>query len=74
MGAYDSRESALAGERRLRARHKSLFEGRSFVVLAAQVGGQTKYRLRVTGFETGGDANGFCRNAKSDGLDCFVAR
>jgi hypothetical protein len=74
FGAYDSRESALAAERRLRSRHRSLFEDRQFVVLAAQVNGRTVHRLRVTGFASGNEANGFCNNAKSDGLDCFVAR
>ena len=74
FGAYDTREGALAAERRLRARHSRLFEGRQFVVLTAQVNGRTTHRLRVTGFASGPDANGFCNNAKSDGLDCFVAR
>jgi len=74
VGSYNTRESALAGERRLRAQHRRLFEDRQFVVLTAQVSGRTVHRLRVTGFASGNDAEGFCRNARSDGLDCFATR
>jgi len=74
LGAYDTRESALAAQRRLQARHPALLGDRQFVVLAAQVHGRTIHRLRVVGFTTARDASGFCNNAKSDGLDCFVSR
>ena len=29
---------------------------------------------KSTGINNANDANGFCRNAKSDGLDCYVAK
>ncbi|MCL2538620.1 MAG: SPOR domain-containing protein [Alphaproteobacteria bacterium] len=75
VGSYGTRDSALAAQRRLQANHKALFEDRSFVVLAAVLpNGKTTHRLRVVGFKDGSDANGFCRNAKSDGLDCFVTK
>ena len=35
--------------------------------------GKTTYRLRIA-FKNASDANGFCRKAKSDGLDCYVAK
>ena len=61
-------------KRKIANEHKSLFAGKQFVVLAAQLkNGTTTYRLRV-GFQNANDANGFCRNAKSDGLDCYVAK
>lgn len=73
LGSYSTRALAEAGQRKLIAAHPSLFSGQKFVVLAAQLKNGTTYRLRV-GFNTSADANGFCRNAKADGLDCYVAR
>lgn len=74
MGSYSTRALAEAGQRKLVASHASLFNDQKFVVLAAQLkNGTTTYRLRV-GFNTSADANGFCRNAKADGLDCYVTK
>lgn len=74
LGSYSTRALAEAGQRKLIAAHPSLFSGQKFVVLAAQLkNGTTTYRLRV-GFNTSADANGFCRNAKADGLDCYVTK
>ena len=74
FGSYGTRAAAESAERQMRAGHKSLFEGKQFVILAAQLpNGKTTYRLRVS-FATSADANGFCQNAKSDGLDCYVAK
>jgi hypothetical protein len=74
FGSYGTRAAAEAAERKLRSGHQGLFNGKQFVILAAVLpNGQTTYRLRVA-FATSGDANGFCRNAKSDGLDCYVAK
>ena len=73
FGSYGTRASAETAERQMRAGHKSLFDGKQFVILAAQINGKTTYRLRVS-FATSSDANGFCQNAKSDGLDCYVAK
>ena len=73
FGSYGTRAAAQAAEQKLRASHSSLFAGKQFVILAAQVKGQTTYRLRVA-FQNATDANGFCRNAKSDGLDCYVTK
>lgn len=74
FASYSTRASAEAGQRQIQNAHKSLFEGQQFVILAAQMkDGTTKYRLRVA-FSNSKDANGFCRNAKADGLDCYVTR
>lgn len=74
FGSYGTRAAAEAAERKLRSGHQGLFSGKQFVILAAVLpNGSTTYRLRVA-FATSGDANGFCRNAKSDGLDCYVAK
>ena len=74
LGSYSTRALAESAQRQMRNSHQSLFAGQQFVILAAQLkNGTTTYRLRV-GFKTAADANGFCRNAKSDGLDCYVAK
>lgn len=74
LGSYSTRALAENAQRQMRNAHPSLFQGQQFVILAAQLkNGTTTYRLRV-GFKTSADANGFCRNAKSDGLDCYVAK
>lgn len=73
FGSYSTRELAKAAEQKIRNAHQNLFNGKQFVILAAEVKGQTIYRLRVP-FHTASEANGFCRNAKSDGLDCYVAK
>jgi len=73
FGSYTSRALAQSAEQKIRSSHSTLFSGKQFVILAAQVKGQTTYRLRVP-FHSANDANGFCRNAKSDGLDCYVTK
>ena len=73
FGSYSTRALAQSAEQKIRASHSNLFSGKQFVILAAQVKGQTTYRLRVA-FHNANEANGFCRNAKSDGLDCYVTK
>lgn len=74
FGSYSTRALAESAQRQIQNAHKSLFQGHQFVILAAQLNdGKTTYRLRIA-FKTSSDANGFCRNAKSDGLDCYVAK
>lgn len=73
FGSYSTRALAQSAEQKMRAGHSNLFNGKQFVILAAQVKGKTTYRLRIA-FHTANEANGFCRNAKSDGLDCYVTK
>lgn len=74
FGSYSTRALAESAQKKIVAGHGSLFAGKQFVILAAVLpNGTTTYRLRI-GFATSGEANGFCQNAKSDGLDCYVAK
>ena len=73
FGSYSTRELASGAEHKMRASHQNLFADKQFVILAAEVKGKTIYRLRIA-FNSSNDANGFCRNAKSDGLDCYVTK
>lgn len=74
FGSYGTRAGAEAAQKTIRAAHESLFAGKQFVILAAVLpNGSTTYRLRI-GFATSTEASGFCQNAKSDGLDCYVAK
>ncbi|MCL2331162.1 MAG: SPOR domain-containing protein [Proteobacteria bacterium] len=75
FAASGTRAGAEAEAARLKAGHPGLFSGKQFVILAAEVNGATVYRVRIGGFASGSDANGFCGNAKSDGIkDCFVVK
>ncbi|MDR1696857.1 MAG: SPOR domain-containing protein [Rickettsiales bacterium] len=75
LGSYSQRSGAEAAQKKLVASHKSLLGDRQMVILSAVLpNGKTTYRLRVPGFTSQGEANGFCQNAKSDGLDCYVAK
>lgn len=74
FGSYSTRAAAESAQRAFRNAHPALFQGKQFVILAAVLkDGTTTYRLRIA-FATSADANGFCRNAKSDGVDCYVAK
>ena len=74
FGSYSTRALANAAQTKIKNAHQSLFSDKQFVVLAAQLkNGTTTYRLRV-GFNSSAEANGFCRNAKADGLECYVTK
>lgn len=73
FGSYGTRAAAESAQKKIQGQHSGLMAGKQFVILAAQVNGKTTYRLRIA-FANQNDANMFCRNAKSDGLDCYVAK
>ncbi len=74
FSSHSSRALAERAKNQIVAAHPSLFKGQEFVILAAQLkNGTTTYRLRIP-FATSAAANGFCRNAKSDGQDCYVTK
>lgn len=74
FGSHSTRALAEKAQKQLASKHPNLFAGKQFVILAAVLpNGTTTYRLRVA-FATSAEANGFCQNAKSDGLDCYVAK
>lgn len=75
FASLSTRTAAEKEADRMKRVHPGLFAGKEFVILAAQLAnGQTTYRVRVSGFKNSNDASGFCRNAKSDGLDCYVVK
>ena len=75
VGSYPTRAAAEKGQREITAAHKSIFSGKSFAILAAVLpNGTTTYRLRVVNFQTSNAAASFCNNAKSDGVNCYVAK
>jgi cell division protein FtsN len=75
VGSYATRAAAESGQRQLSASHRSLFAGHDFVILSAVLpNGQTTHRLRVVGFGDSQTASGFCRNAQSDGVSCYVTK
>lgn len=74
FGSYATRSGAEVSQKKLQVSHAGLFSGHNFIIQEALLpNGKTTYRLRI-GFTNSQDADGFCRNAKSDGLDCYVAR
>ncbi len=74
FSSHSTRALAERAKNQIVAAHPSLFSGQEFVILAAQLkNGTTTYRLRIP-FATSAAANGFCRNAKSDGQDCYVTK
>jgi hypothetical protein len=75
VGSYATRAAAESGQRKLQSSHRLLFDGYDFVILSAVLpNGQTTYRLRVVGFADSRAAGGFCRNAQSDGVSCYVTK
>ena len=73
LGSYSTRALAENAGNQMVKQHSSLFAGHQFTVLAATTNIGAVYRLRVP-FASSAEANGFCRNAKSDGIDCYVTK
>ncbi len=74
FSSHSSKALAQRAQKQMTAAHPSLFAGQQFVILAAVLpNGTTTYRLRIE-FPTAAAANGFCRNSKSDGQDCYVTK
>ncbi|MCL2369604.1 MAG: SPOR domain-containing protein, partial [Alphaproteobacteria bacterium] len=74
IGSFPTRERAEVAQQRIVAAHRTLIANRQFVILPAQVNNQNVFRLRVTGFTGNAEANDWCRQARTNGLDCFVTR
>jgi len=74
FGSYSTKELAQRAQTKIRGGHTGLFTNKQFVILAAVLpNGKTTYRLRIA-FPNSSDATGFCNNAKSDGLDCYISK
>lgn len=75
FASLSTRAAAESAANRMKSEHSGLLGDRQFLILAAELpNGTTTYRVRIGGFSTSSDANGFCRNAQSDGLDCYVVK
>lgn len=71
LGAYDSRETALAEWVRISSRFAAYFEGKGRVVQQATSGGRSFFRLRVVGFEDLSEARRFCATLVAENTDCI---
>jgi cell division septation protein DedD len=74
FASLSTRSAAEREAARIKRLHPGLLGNKEFVILAAEVNGATVYRVRLTGFKSAAEASGFCSNAKSDGLDCYVVK
>ncbi|SDZ13214.1 Sporulation related domain-containing protein [Jannaschia faecimaris] len=71
LGAYDS-ESAARGEwDRMEARFRDYMRGKGRLVQKATSGGRDFWRLRVVGFEDGGEARRFCAELLAKDAACI---
>jgi cell division septation protein DedD len=75
FASLSTRSAAETSAARMKREHPSLLSGYQFVILAAELpNGATTYRVRIGGFGNSSEANNFCRNAQSDGLECYVTK
>lgn len=76
LGAYDTPEDARAAWDGLAARFAGLMQGKSPVVVEAQAGGRSFWRLRALGFDDLSAARRFCAALVAERADCIpvVAR
>ncbi len=73
LGSYSTNKSAADASKKLQAKHAGLLKDKNIITVSAVLKGKTMHRLRVP-FVKQADAKGFCLNAKSDGLDCYVTK
>ncbi len=74
FGSYSTRALAESAQRQMLSKNAALFANKQFVILAAVLkNGTTTYRLRIP-FVNSGDANSFCKTAKGQSVDCYVAK
>lgn len=71
LGAFDTPEIARAQWGALNARFAPFMEGKSRVVMQAESGGRTFYRLRAAGFSDIADARRFCSALVAESVDCI---
>ncbi|MCL2629137.1 MAG: SPOR domain-containing protein [Alphaproteobacteria bacterium] len=73
VGSLSTRAAAEREQKNLTNNHRELFSNRAVTVVPATLpGGNQTFRLRVSGFSTGGDANAFCQRAKTRGINCYA--
>jgi cell division septation protein DedD len=73
LAALRDEAGARSAWSRIVAKHPDLFAGRSLVLVQADVGGTTYYRVRTGPFESRAAAAAFCAKLKRQGQDCIPA-
>ena len=73
LASLNSEDAAHAEWRKVSAAAPGLFAGKSPDISKVEVGGQTYYRLRVSGFASHADAAQFCSQITSAGGTCMPA-
>ena len=71
LGAFDTPQIARAQWDALGSRFAPFMEGKTRIVMQAQSGGRTFYRLRAEGFSDIGDARRFCSALVAESVDCI---
>ncbi len=71
LGAFDSKEVAREEWDRLMTVFGELMEGKDRVIMKAQSGGKTFYRLRAMGFDDLSDARRFCSVIMAGNAPCI---
>lgn len=71
LGAFDSAAEARGAWDAIATRFGALMEGKSQVVLEAEAGGRTFWRLRAVGFDDLSDARRFCAALVAERADCI---
>ncbi len=73
IAALNSEDAAHAEWRKVSAAAPGLFAGKSPDISKVEVGGQTYYRLRVSGFANNQDASQFCSEITAAHGTCMPA-
>lgn len=73
LAAFRDAAGARKAWERMVAKHPDLFAGRNLVLVEADVGGTTYYRVRTGPFESRAAAAEFCATLKRQGQDCIPA-
>ncbi|MEL7183274.1 MAG: SPOR domain-containing protein, partial [Pseudomonadota bacterium] len=71
VGAFDSEDAAMGEWDRLYARFRDYMDGKQRLVQKARSGGRDFWRLRVVGFDDGGDARRFCSALLAKDAPCI---
>jgi sporulation related protein len=71
LGAYNSQEMALSAWKTLVARHNDLLGDKKRLVLSADSGGRTFYRLRAVGFDSQEASRNLCAALLARGTSCI---
>ncbi|RYH12423.1 SPOR domain-containing protein [Tropicimonas sp. IMCC6043] len=71
LGAFDSADEARGAWSRIASRFDGLMEGKTQVIVEAEAGGRTFWRLRAMGFADLSEARRFCAALVAERADCI---